>query len=233
MKEAQKGKSYKSPPRKLVAFFEKSRDRWKAKCREAKIEVKRLKNRVRFLERSKEHWKSRVKELEAELAMVKAKERGKEEELEQLKKRLPKNQWSQEARKRLISFLTITSTLSDMSRCLCHWCYQQRQVFDVQVEPSRQSYCLYNFRYPPPSRFSGRFWLFRLGYYKLTRPKERADDWVWIVDHTVQLGDEKCLVILCIRLCNLPAPGDCLSHEDVEPLALFPVKQSNGEVVFQ
>lgn len=84
-----------------------------------------------------------------------------------------------------------------------------------------------------PSWFSGRLWLFRLGYFKLTRPKERADDWVWIVDHTVQLGAEKCLVILGIRLCNLPAPGSCLSQEDVEPIALFPVKQSSGEVVFQ
>ena len=84
-----------------------------------------------------------------------------------------------------------------------------------------------------PSWFSGRLWLFRLGYFKLTRPKERADDWVWIVDHTVQLGAEKCLVILGIRLCNLPAPGSCLSQEDVEPIALFPVKQSNGKVVFQ
>ena len=86
---------------------------------------------------------------------------------------------------------------------------------------------------PAPSCFSGRLWLLRLGYYKLTRPKEQADDWVWIVDHTVQLGTEKCLVILGIRLCNLPAPGSCLSQEDVEPIALFPVKQSNGEVVFQ
>lgn len=84
-----------------------------------------------------------------------------------------------------------------------------------------------------PSWFSGRLWLFRLGYFKLTRPKERADDWVWIVDHTVQLGAEKCLVILGIRLCNLPAPGSCLSQEDVEHIALFPVKQSNGEAVFQ
>lgn len=66
MEEVQKGKGYKSPQRKLVKFFEKSSDRWKAKCREAKIEVKRLKNRVLFLGKSKERWKSRVKELEAE-----------------------------------------------------------------------------------------------------------------------------------------------------------------------
>ena len=134
MKEAQKGKSYKSPQRKLVKFFEKSRDRWKAKCREAKIEVKRLKNRVRFLEKSKEHWKSKVKELEAELARVKAKEREKEE-LEEFKKRPLRNQWFQEAMKRLISFLSTTNIPSGTSRCSCHWSYQQRQVFGVQAVP--------------------------------------------------------------------------------------------------
>ena len=139
MKEVQKGKGYKSPQRKLVKFFEKSRDRWKAKCREAKIEVKRLKNRVRFLEKSKEHWKSRVQELEAELARVKAKEREKEEELEEFKKRPLRNQWFQEALKHLISFLPTTSTPSVTSRCLCHWCYQHQRAFDVQAVPSRRS----------------------------------------------------------------------------------------------
>jgi hypothetical protein len=58
-----------------------------------------------------------------------------------------------------------------------------------------------------PSCFAGRLWLRRLGYYKLTRPKAHADDGVWIVDHTVQLGQEKCLVILGLRVCDLP-PGD-------------------------
>lgn len=84
-----------------------------------------------------------------------------------------------------------------------------------------------------PTWFAGRLWLLRLGYYKLTRPKVHADDWVWIVDHTVQLGDDKCLVILGLRLCDLPSAERCLSHEDVEPLELVPVKKSNGEVVYQ
>ena len=66
LKEVQEGKGYKSPQRKLVKFFEKSRDRWKAKCCEAKIEVKRLKNRVWFLEKSKERWKNRVKQSNGE-----------------------------------------------------------------------------------------------------------------------------------------------------------------------
>lgn len=84
-----------------------------------------------------------------------------------------------------------------------------------------------------PSWYTGRLWLLRVGYYKLTRPKEHASDWVWIIDHTVQMGVQKCLVILGVRLSALPPPGTCLRHEHVEPIALYPVQQSNGEVVYQ
>jgi hypothetical protein len=72
-----------------------------------------------------------------------------------------------------------------------------------------------------------------LGYYKLTRPKDQADDWVWIADHTVQMGNEKCLVILGTRLSTLPPAGQCLRHEDVELIALLPVEKSSGQVVYQ
>ncbi len=82
MKSATKDKVYKSPVRKLARFFEKSRDQWKGKCREAKATIKRLKNRVRFLEESRERWKRRVQELEAQVKQVEAKEREQKEELE-------------------------------------------------------------------------------------------------------------------------------------------------------
>ncbi len=51
MKETRKRKEYKSPQRKLVNFFEKSRDRWKNKSTAAKQKVKRLQNRVRYLDK--------------------------------------------------------------------------------------------------------------------------------------------------------------------------------------
>lgn len=67
-------KQYKSPRRKLVKFFEKSRDQWKAKSIAAKALVKYLKNRIRYLEVSQEKWKSKAIELEKELARLKAQE---------------------------------------------------------------------------------------------------------------------------------------------------------------
>ncbi len=84
-----------------------------------------------------------------------------------------------------------------------------------------------------PSWSCGRLWLLRLGYYKLTREKEQAEDWVWIVDHQIEVGEGKCLIILGVRLSLLPAVGGCLSHEDVEPIELYPTRSSDGEVVYQ
>ena len=67
-------KRYKSPRRKLVAFFEKSRDQWKAKCIDAKAMIKKLKNRIRYLEASRNDWKTKAIELEKELARMKTME---------------------------------------------------------------------------------------------------------------------------------------------------------------
>jgi len=84
-----------------------------------------------------------------------------------------------------------------------------------------------------PHATTGRFWLLRLGYYKLHRPKQMADDWAWLIDHTVQVGPEKCLAIAGVRLSALPPRGTCLGLENLEPFALLPVETSNGEVVHE
>lgn len=83
------------------------------------------------------------------------------------------------------------------------------------------------------SRDSVRLWLLRLGLYHLDRPQERADDWMWIADHTIQLGDRKCLVIVGIRQSAWDAGNRVLSHEDVNLIDLVPVTESNGKIVYR
>lgn len=83
------------------------------------------------------------------------------------------------------------------------------------------------------SCYSVRLWLLRLGLYHLDRPQERADDWMWIVDHTIPLGDRKCLVIIGIRQSAWDANDRVLSHEDVNLIDLEPVTESNGNVVYR
>jgi hypothetical protein len=60
-------RTYRSPMRKLVAFFERSRDGWKRKRQEAKVLNRRLSNRVRKLEASRDLWKERARQQQQEL----------------------------------------------------------------------------------------------------------------------------------------------------------------------
>ncbi len=80
------------------------------------------------------------------------------------------------------------------------------------------------------SYYSVRLWLLRLGLYQLSRPKVQADDWMWIMDHTMQLGERKCLIVVGIRQSAWKAQDRVLGHEDVELIDLVPVTESNGKV---
>lgn len=85
----------------------------------------------------------------------------------------------------------------------------------------------------PASSSTVRLWLLRLGLYQLSRPKPQADDWMWILDHTMQMGERKCLIIVGIRQSTWDAEDRCLSHKDLELIDLQPVTESTGEVVYR
>ena len=82
-----------------------------------------------------------------------------------------------------------------------------------------------------PCANSGRSWLFRLGLYELTCGKEAADDWVWLVDHTVQLGVHKGLIVVGLRLSVWQRAPRPLQHADVRLLHLEPMEHSDGKRV--
>lgn len=83
-----------------------------------------------------------------------------------------------------------------------------------------------------PSINTGKMWMMKLGYYRLMQSKEKAQDWIWIIDHTIQMGKEKCLAILGIRVKDLPKTR-ALKYEDMEMIDLQPVETSTGEIVYQ
>jgi len=60
-------KQYKSPLKKLVKFFENSRDKWKEKYFEKTKELKRVTNRIYDLENRKDEWKKRALNAEKRL----------------------------------------------------------------------------------------------------------------------------------------------------------------------
>jgi len=83
-----------------------------------------------------------------------------------------------------------------------------------------------------PCANTGRLWLLRMGLYELIRPKEQAEDWAWIMDHTLQLGTYKCLVIVGVRLSVWRENGRPLKQTDLTLLNLTPMEQATGDRVF-
>lgn len=84
-----------------------------------------------------------------------------------------------------------------------------------------------------PAANTVQSWLLRVGLHELTRPKEQAEDWVLIVDHTLQLGTLKCLVIVGLRQSAWEQLQRPLEHQDLTLLALKPMEKSDGEQVCQ
>jgi hypothetical protein len=83
-----------------------------------------------------------------------------------------------------------------------------------------------------PHWTTGRTWLLRLGCEALCRPKERATDWIWFIDHTVQIGPQKVLLILGVRASDLP-PDRPLQLADLEPIALVPTRLADTTHVYE
>ena len=81
-----------------------------------------------------------------------------------------------------------------------------------------------------PDASTGRLWLLRMGLWALRRPQVIADDWVWMTDHSIQIGQCKCLVILGARLSTLEL-GQPLCHADMELIALAPMTHSDQQKV--
>jgi hypothetical protein len=73
-----------------------------------------------------------------------------------------------------------------------------------------------------PSWSSMRCWACRVGIAQLQQPVEEADDWIWMADHSNQIGTEKVLQILGIRASQLPKPGQTLRLSDLRVLAVVP-----------
>jgi hypothetical protein len=95
-----------------------------------------------------------------------------------------------------------------------------------------------------PSANGGQFWLLRLGLYELKRPKEPADDWVWLIDNTIQTGNGKCLLVVGVRLSQWnakrlaalekdPEASFALAHQDLSVFDIELMESSNGSAVQQ
>ena len=100
-----------------------------------------------------------------------------------------------------------------MRRPVRHWLVRQLSSHSAQYS--------FNSRYQLP------YW----GQYEFSRIQERADEWIWMTDHTLQYGVTKCLAIRGIREQQYQQLIRPLQHRDKQTRTLIPVDQSTGEIV--
>ena len=82
-----------------------------------------------------------------------------------------------------------------------------------------------------PSFTTIRAWVMRLGCYALERPLPQDVPWLWIIDHTIQIGVKKLFLIVGCPLLDVPFGQRCLSLADLRLIALVSMEQSNQYLV--
>jgi hypothetical protein len=124
-------------------------------------------------------------------------------------------------------------TLEQIQFCVEHLLLSARTGFRAASRVVDAIVYFFGINWEVPQTTTTRTWLLRIALFQLTRSKTKADDWIWLVDHTVQIGQEKCLVVLGVRQSELPPQGTCLLLEHLQLLALLPVTHSDKHVVHQ
>lgn len=198
-------RQFKSPIRVVAAVLLRSRNTQARRVRAKALEIERLR-------RSCEEQRRLIDELRQQLADDRFHRRQLEAENDQLRRQppvlpddppLPHHEFGPQMMAVCVN-LARTVGLRRSTRCL-------EIVFDWLGVTQKI-----------PDWTSVRIWLMRVGVAALEEPVEPADDWVWMADHSNQIGQEKTLVVLGIRASQMPPPGTSLTHVDVRTLLVQP-----------
>jgi hypothetical protein len=79
-----------------------------------------------------------------------------------------------------------------------------------------------------PCHVTVLLWVKKIGVYKLTQTKEKADDWIIMIDESIEFGHDKLLVILGIREAHIDFER-ALQYHDMTCLKLTASESWKGE----
>ncbi len=73
-------------------------------------------------------------------------------------------------------------------------------------------------------------WILKIGYYELTKPKIKATDWIILLDHSIQIGNQKVLVVYGVRQSELKFDR-ALQYKDLTTLTIVSKTKWTGQDV--
>lgn len=82
-----------------------------------------------------------------------------------------------------------------------------------------------------PSHTAIQNWVLQYGLSELMRPVEQRGDWIFVLDHTIEFGPQKCLVILGITQEELLKTNEPVTHQQLRTLLIEISATTNSERV--
>ena len=223
---------FRTPPRILIPKLVRSRDQWKAKATARKRQYRQEKIHSRDLESSRERWKEGAGCRAATSPTSTATpctERT-------LRRHVPELPNSKRTRKKL----TTPEAPPPPPRGGHYSCSLISFFLDLYLETSASLRCAasafavfvrhFHLDLPVPS-FTTFVRFPRLGRHALVRPLPGDVPWLWIIDHTIQIGAKKLFLIVGCPLSDVPFGQRSLSLTDLHLIALVPMEQSNQYLV--
>ena len=178
---------------------------WRWKAYRKSRENKKLKKRIRRLEKSRDSWKAKAHKAN-----------------EELKKKLLK-QLGEVNPKKYAFKLNIIQLLLQQKLWTSASFRAVSKMFSV-------TNLLLKIACNNPTHTTIINWVHKIGYYQLSRKKEKEDDWIIVLDHSIQLGKDKVFVILGIREKNIDFSKP-LQFQDLLPLREISKDKWNGDLV--
>jgi hypothetical protein len=220
---------FKSSPARLVRVFHHGRDTWKQRAADKQRALKKLRITVRDLSESRDHWKTIARHRSQEIATLRA-------QLEPTREELPAGVLTQTGScggqltpAELSAPAGHRHSLLVIRLCLL-WYLDAHVSLRGVSEILLSLVNLLGGALPLslPYHQTVRSWLLRCGLFLLRRSVPPQDDWVWILDHTIRIGQKKCLLILGASLDHLQAHPGALEHHQVVVLDLCVTAHCTG-----
>jgi hypothetical protein len=206
--------SFKSPASRLARLFKRSRNAWKTKALDKQQRLRAAQVRIRDLEKSRAYWKERALTAEGG-ACASPQETPGDGEAEPEE---PSREALCVPARHQYSVMVIALTL----QLYLHTGLGRRGVRRVlELLAPWQALAV-------PGSTTVLNWLYRCGLALLQRAPERREDWIYVIDHTVSLGEAKCLVILGIPVSALAECGYSPPHRAMTVLAVEVTTHSTG-----
>jgi hypothetical protein len=205
----------KTPVSRLARLFRDARDRWKTKALERQKRLRAAQVRIRDLEHSRSYWRTRALAAEGKAPASGAcggeaeVDRGEGQSLSLVPTRVANHHHSLE-----VMQLSLQLYLHASFGCRgVSWVLRLLAGYLPLSVPA--STTVLN-------------WCCRLGLAVLQRLPARRDDWIFVIDETVGLGELKCLVVLGIPVARLAETGYSPRHCDMTVLAVEVTTNSTG-----